>query len=106
MESNGRQKVLITGGAGFLGINLIRHLMAKGYALASLDVEEFDYPERHKIETIKGDIRDKALWTGRWRAWTSSYTPPPPCRSTRPTTSTPRTSRGRATSSKRPGATE
>ena len=56
-----RQKVLVTGGAGFLGINLIRHLMAKGYALASLDVEEFDYPERHKIETIKGDIRDKAL---------------------------------------------
>ena len=61
MESNGRQKVLITGGAGFLGINLIRHLMAKGYALASLDVEEFDYPEMHKVETIKGDIRDKSL---------------------------------------------
>jgi nucleoside-diphosphate-sugar epimerase len=61
MESNGQRKILITGGAGFLGINLIRYLMAKGYALASLDVEEFDYPERHKIETIKGDIRDKAL---------------------------------------------
>ena len=56
-----QQKVLITGGAGFLGINLIRHLMAKGYALASLDVEEFDYPERGRIETIKADIRDKAL---------------------------------------------
>src|SRR5918995_6529434 len=61
MESNGQRKILITGGAGFLGINLIRYLMAKGYALVSLDVEEFDYPERHKIETIKGDIRDKAL---------------------------------------------
>jgi nucleoside-diphosphate-sugar epimerase len=61
MESNGRQKVLITGGAGFLGINLVRHLMAKGYALASLDVEEFDYPEMHKVETLKGDIRDKSL---------------------------------------------
>jgi len=42
MEPTGRRKVLITGGAGFLGINLIRHLMEKGYALASLDVEEFD----------------------------------------------------------------
>ena len=37
-----REKVLITGGAGFLGINLIRHLMARGYGISSLDVEEFD----------------------------------------------------------------
>jgi nucleoside-diphosphate-sugar epimerase len=56
-----RQKVLITGGAGFLGINLIRYLDERGYALASLDVEEFDYPEKNKIETVKGDIRDKML---------------------------------------------
>jgi len=56
-----RQKVLITGGAGFLGINLIRHLLARGYEISSLDVEEFDYPERGRIETIKADIRDKAL---------------------------------------------
>ena len=56
-----RQKVLITGGAGFLGINLIRHLIARGYEISSLDVEEFDYPEKGRIETIKGDIRDKAL---------------------------------------------
>jgi nucleoside-diphosphate-sugar epimerase len=56
-----RQKALITGGAGFLGINLVRHLMARGYGISSLDVEEFDYPERDGIEAIKGDIRDKAL---------------------------------------------
>ncbi len=61
MEHTERKKVLITGGAGFLGINLVRHLLAKGYALASLDVEDFDYPERHKIEVIKCDIRDKTL---------------------------------------------
>jgi nucleoside-diphosphate-sugar epimerase len=61
MEAVERQNVLITGGAGFLGINLIRHLMVKGYSLASVDVEVFDYPERSSIETIKGDIRDKAL---------------------------------------------
>ncbi len=56
-----RRKVLITGGAGFLGINLIRHLLPRGYETASLDVEEFDYPERDRVEVIKGDIRNKAL---------------------------------------------
>ena len=56
-----RRKVLITGGAGFLGINLARHLLSRAYAVASLDVEEFDYPERDRVETIKGDIRDRAV---------------------------------------------
>src|SRR5215204_5062958 len=56
-----QQRVLITGGAGFLGINLTRHLLSRGYAVASLDVEEFDYAEREQVEIIKGDIRNKAL---------------------------------------------
>lgn len=56
-----QQKVLITGGAGFLGINLICNLQYRDYALASLDVEEFDYPEKDSVETIKGDIRDRTL---------------------------------------------
>ncbi len=55
------EKVLITGGAGFLGINLVRHLLRKGFTVASLDIAEFDYPERNQVEVIKGDIRDKAL---------------------------------------------
>jgi len=56
-----QQRVLITGGAGFLGINLTRHLLSRGYAVASLDVEDFDYPERESVEIIRGDIRNKAL---------------------------------------------
>src|ERR671911_2047517 len=56
-----QQRVLITGGAGFLGINLTRHLLSRGYRVASLDVEEFAYPERDLVEIIKGDIRNKAV---------------------------------------------
>ena len=56
-----RRKVLITGGAGFLGINLVRHLLSRSYAVTSLDVEEFDYPERDRVQTIKGDIRDRTV---------------------------------------------
>jgi nucleoside-diphosphate-sugar epimerase len=49
---------LITGGSGFLGINLVRHLLARGMRIRSLDIAPFDYPERARIEAIIGDVRD------------------------------------------------
>lgn len=55
------EKVLVTGGAGFLGINLIRYLVAKGYELVSLDIADFTYPDsREHLTVIKGDVRDTA----------------------------------------------
>ena len=51
---------LITGGAGFLGINLCRHLLARGARVRSLDIAPFQYPERARIEVIDGDVRDAA----------------------------------------------
>ena len=56
------KKVLITGGSGFLGINMIRHLLNNGVTdITSLDMVEFDYPEKDKIKTVLGDIRDKEV---------------------------------------------
>jgi len=53
-------KFLITGGAGFLGINLVRHLRKNGHDVSSLDIVEFDYPDvNDEIKIITGDIRDK-----------------------------------------------
>jgi nucleoside-diphosphate-sugar epimerase len=51
---------LLTGGAGFLGINLIHFLLAREHAVRSLDIAPFDYPERAAIDEIRGDIRDRA----------------------------------------------
>lgn len=52
-------KVLVTGGSGFLGINLIRYLFNSGINdIVVLDIADFDYPEADRIHFIKGDIRD------------------------------------------------
>src|SRR5262245_20137209 len=64
-ESNPRangapRRVLITGGAGFLGINLARFLLERGVAVASLDVADFGYPDvRGRVTAVRGDIRDR-----------------------------------------------
>jgi nucleoside-diphosphate-sugar epimerase len=55
-----KQSYLITGGAGFLGINMVRYLLARGHAVTSLDIAPFDYPERDQICEVRGDIRDRA----------------------------------------------
>ena len=54
-------KVLVTGGSGFLGINLIRFLRAKGVEeVRVLDIADFDYPEKNEpwLKFTLGDVRD------------------------------------------------
>src|SRR5579883_13541 len=53
-------QILVTGGSGFLGINLIRHLLARGFQIRSMDIEPFDYPERSSVDWQIGDIRNAA----------------------------------------------
>lgn len=53
-------KYFITGGSGFLGINLIRYLLKRKHQVVSLDLEFFDYADvRDRIDAVVGDIRNR-----------------------------------------------
>lgn len=55
------ERVLVTGGSGFLGINLVRYLHARGYQPVNLDIADFSYPDmKGKILDVRGDIRNEA----------------------------------------------
>lgn len=56
--SDSKKTYFVTGGSGFLGINLVRYLLHKGASVISYDIEPFDYPEKDQITWITGDIRD------------------------------------------------
>lgn len=65
MQDNLQQRILITGGAGFIGSNLCEHFTGKGYEVVCLD--NFATGHRHNIQhlfdnpkftLIEGDIRN------------------------------------------------
>ena len=57
--------VVVTGGAGFIGSNLVKSLCSEGYEVVVLD--NFSYGGRRvegsKIRVVKGDIRDEGVVT-------------------------------------------
>lgn len=56
-----RPLVLVTGGAGFLGTQFCRFLLAQGFAVRSLDIASGRSAEHASVEYIRGDIRDAAV---------------------------------------------
>ncbi|HQL56980.1 MAG TPA: NAD-dependent epimerase/dehydratase family protein [Myxococcota bacterium] len=61
---------LITGGSGFLGINLARHLLQTGHEVATLDKLSFDYKDtvdkvtHYQIDVRNRDAVDRCISTG------------------------------------------
>ena len=60
------KKVLVTGGAGYIGSVLVRILLNKGYSVRAVDSLKFggdalyDVSQHPNFEFIKGDIRNDA----------------------------------------------
>jgi nucleoside-diphosphate-sugar epimerase len=76
-----RGRVFITGGSGFLGINLVRYLRQRDYEITSLELVDFDYPDiRGQVRAFRGDIREpeavrRATEGARWVVHTAAALP-------------------------------
>jgi len=61
-------KVLVTGGAGFIGMNLIKRLLKEGHEIVSLDNYETGFKENHveNATYIEGDIETILYIDGKY----------------------------------------
>src|ERR1700754_279778 len=51
-------KVLVTGGSGFVGANLVSELLDRGHEVRSFDRVPSPLPGHPRLEVLEGDIRD------------------------------------------------
>ena len=54
-------RVLVTGGSGFVGANLVTTLLDRGYQVRSFDRAPSPLPPHPKLEVLQGDITDAAV---------------------------------------------
>jgi 3beta-hydroxy-Delta5-steroid dehydrogenase / steroid Delta-isomerase len=54
-------RVLVTGGSGFVGANLVTTLLDRGYRVRSFDRAPSPLPEHPQLEVLQGDIIDAAV---------------------------------------------
>jgi UDP-glucose 4-epimerase len=60
------KKILVTGGAGFIGTNLIKRLLKEGHEVVSLDDYETGTEDNHTVGAsyVIGDINSLNFWKG------------------------------------------
>ncbi len=54
-------RVLVTGGSGFVGANLVTTLLDRGYQVRSFDRAPSPLPEHPQLEVLQGDITDAGV---------------------------------------------
>ncbi len=71
MLSDNKEQIVVTGGAGFIGTNLIKKLVAKGHTVASLDNYSTGTRSNHieGCEYVNADVRDIPSWVAEVGFW-------------------------------------
>src|SRR6202030_483691 len=54
-------RVLVTGGSGFVGANLVTTLLDRGYQVRSFDRTPSPLPAQPGLEVLQGDICDREI---------------------------------------------